>query len=143
LPDAGVIRALTAAAQRGINVSVLVPELSDVPLVDWARGALYDRLLRGGVRLFHWVKSMLHAKVAVVDDAWASIGSYNLDWRSLLHNREVVVNVPDPGFASTLAAALRADIDASVEITSEAWQQRPAWKKWLFEPTLHALRRYL
>src|SRR5262249_14342533 len=102
VPDPGVVRALVGAAQRGVAVSLLVPERSDVPIVDYVRGAFYDRLLGRGVRIHHWSRSVLHAKVATVDDTWAMVGSYNLDWMSLLRNREVVVNVLDPTFAGQL-----------------------------------------
>jgi cardiolipin synthase len=143
VPDPGVVRALTAAARRGVGVSVLVPERSDVAVVDYVRGAFYDRLLRHGVRIHHWADTVLHAKVAAVDDTWAMVGSYNLDWMSLLRNREVVVNVLDPSFAALLAAQLRADLAASVEITHESWERRPFWRRWVFEPFLYTFRRYL
>jgi cardiolipin synthase len=142
VPDPGVVRALTGAAQRGVDVRLLVPERSDVPVVDYVRGAFYDKLLAAGVRIHHWETSVLHAKVAVVDETWAMVGSYNLDWMSLLRLHEVVVAVLDPGFTARLTSELRADIDVSLEITSEHWKRRPFWRRW-FERLLYTFRRYL
>jgi cardiolipin synthase len=142
VPDTGIIRAITAAAQRGVAVHVIVPERSDVPVVDWVRGYFYDKLLAAGVRIHHWNRSVLHAKVAVVDDAWAMVGSYNLDWMSLLRLHEVVVAVLDSGFAARLAATLRADIEVSREILPALWEKRPFWRRWA-ERLLYVFRRYL
>ncbi|MEJ7732421.1 MAG: phospholipase D-like domain-containing protein, partial [Polyangiaceae bacterium] len=142
VPDIGIIRAITGAAQRGVAVHVLVPDHSDVPVVDWVRGYFYDKLLAAGVRIHHWNQSVLHAKVAVVDDAWAMVGSYNLDWMSLLRLHEVVVAVLDSGFATRLSAILRADIAASREILPALWGKRPFWRRWA-ERFLYLFRRYL
>jgi len=113
-----------------------------VPVVDWVRGYFYVKLLGAGVRIHHWTQGVLHAKVAVVDDAWAMVGSYNLDWMSLLRLHEVVVAVLDGAFAARLSATLRADIAASREIGLALWEKRPWWRR-LAERLLYVFRRYL
>jgi len=76
------------------------------------------------VRLYEWGGPILHAKTAVVDQAWCTAGSYNMDHRSLLMNLEVNLHVLDAGFAAGLAQALRGDIALSREITLERWRAR-------------------
>jgi len=143
IPDAGVVRCLVAAARRGIDVTIMLPARSDIPIVDIAGGAVFDRLLKGGVKIHLWRAGVLHAKVAVVDDLWAMVGSYNLDWFSLLRNREVVVTLLDDALASELGAELESDLATCDEVTREEWSQRPAWKRYLAEPLAYRLRRYL
>lgn len=143
IPDAGVVRCLAAAAKRGVDVTIMLPARSDVPIVDVAGGAVYDRLLKAGVKIHLWKQGVLHAKVAVVDDVWAMVGSYNLDWFSLLRNREVVVTLLDRGMACELGAELEADLAHCDEVTRELWAERPAWKRYLAEPIAYRLRRYL
>jgi cardiolipin synthase A/B len=143
VPDVGVVRTLKATARRGVRVSILLPWRSDIPIVDYASGAVFDQLLRSGVELYHWTDSVLHAKVAVVDGAWSMVGSYNLDWFSLLRNREVVVNVLDEPFGQSLAHILEGDIESSHRLSIESWRDRPLWRRWLAEPTAYAFRRYL
>jgi cardiolipin synthase len=90
LPGPRLIRRLTAAARRGVDVALLLPGRSDVPLVRLAMGALYAPLLRAGVRIYEWRSSVLHAKMAVIDRKTLLVGSFNLDPYSLA-NLEVLV----------------------------------------------------
>ena len=142
VPDLGVVRVLAMAAKRGVKVEILVPEKSDVRVVDWVRGRFYEPLLRAGVAIHHWAPTILHAKVAVVDDAWAMVGSYNLDWLSLLHNQEIVVAVHAEGFARHLGDVLRADMAASRSISLERWGKRSFFRR-IGEHVLYWFRRYL
>jgi cardiolipin synthase len=138
VPDLRTRLALAAAARRGVEVKVLLPGKSDVPSVWYAGRYEYDYLLQRGVRIYEWPGPVLHAKCAVVDGEWSSVGTYNLDHRSLLANLEVNFNVMDPAFAATLADQLKRDISQSPELQLSAWRKRPVQEKiverffWIF-----------
>ncbi|MEI8257920.1 MAG: phospholipase D-like domain-containing protein, partial [Deltaproteobacteria bacterium] len=102
VPDNTVHRALERAARRGVEVRVIVPEHSDVPSVGWAARAMFTRLMRAGVHVHLWLEGMMHAKSAVID-GWATVGSYNLDYRSLRYNLEVNVASEEPAFVGSVA----------------------------------------
>lgn len=142
VPDRRFRRALLAAARRGVDVRVLVAGRSDVPLVMWASQHLYTRMLRSGIRVFEWTRTVLHAKTAVVDSKWSTIGTYNLDRRSLAYNLEVNAMILDESVAGALEALFERDIEASTEILLESWQTRglgTRLKEWL----AFQLRRWL
>jgi cardiolipin synthase len=98
MPDRGLIRSIRSAARRGVAVTLLVPQRSDVPLVKAMSRTYYRGLLKAGVRIFEWRRSVLHAKAIVVDRELALIGSFNFDPWSLL-NLEVLAEVRDPKVA--------------------------------------------
>lgn len=112
LPGTRFRHALIAAAERGVKVTLLVQGRTDHPLANYAKQAFYGRLLRAGVEIHEYQKSMLHAKTAVVDGIWATVGSSNIDPFSLVLSREANVAVYDRGFASELRASLRQEIDS-------------------------------
>jgi len=91
--------------------------------------AHYGKLLKGGVRIFEWPHSVLHAKTMVVDDNWATVGSANLDGRALSINYEANFAITDTVFASAMLQRFRRDVAASREITYEAWCHRSAGQK--------------
>lgn len=123
IPDGRVRRALTQAARRGVTVGVVVARQSDVAVVAYASRFLYDELLRSGVRLFEWPSSMMHAKTAVIDDAWSIVGSYNFDHRSLMHQLEVVAVIAEPSFAEILRDQTLTDMSRCREVTPESRRQ--------------------
>lgn len=94
LPDPGVVRAITAAARRGVQVRLLLAGRSDVPFTRAATRSLYRRLFAAGVEIHEWDDSVLHAKVVTVDSRCLLVGSFNLDPLSLT-NQEVLVEVAD------------------------------------------------
>ena len=104
VPPASLQRAMLDAAKRGVDVRILVPRKIDIRLVQWASRAVYARLLKGGVRIFEYLPRMLHAKVAVVDDGWATVGTANLDYRSLFINDELVMVVTQKAVCDQVAA---------------------------------------
>ena len=106
LPGRRFRRALLDAAARGVKVTVMLQGRVEYALLHYATQALYGRLLAGGVRIFEYHAGFLHAKVGVVDDHWATVGSSNIDPFSLLLAREANVVVRDPGFARQLKASL-------------------------------------
>ena len=142
IPNRSVRRALINAARRGVVVAVVVTAKSDVPIVAYATRWLYGALLSGGVRIFEWSVSMMHAKTAVFDDSWTIIGSYNFDRRSLLHQLESVAVVADPGLAVQLRDQTLADISRCSEVRLDVHQRRPWWKKTL-EYLAYLLRHWL
>ena len=110
------VQALCAAARDGVDVRLLVPGASDVPLVSRLSRAGYRPLLECGVRVFEWNGSMLHAKTAVADDRWARVGSTNLNVASWLTNYELDVAVEDASFAEQMAAMYEDDLAQATEI---------------------------
>jgi cardiolipin synthase len=142
IPDGAVVRALVRAVRRGCDVRVVVPARSDVLLCDLAARAVFPRLLRGGVRIAEWQHGMMHAKAAAVDERWATVGSYNLDRRSLAYNLEVTAHLLDAPMAARIERQLREDFDASVELDVNAVGNRPLLLR-CFEFLAYQLRSWL
>jgi cardiolipin synthase len=129
VPDRGLIRALKRAAARGVRVSVLVPLVSDVPLVQWATEHLFDRLLRHGVEVYLWPETHMHAKTAVVDGTWSVVGSYNLDSVSLFQNHEVVIESIGASFGEWMNEQFERDLRKSQRVRLAEWRRRPLWRR--------------
>jgi cardiolipin synthase len=110
------VQALCAAARDGVDVRLLVPGSSDIPMVASMSRSGYRPLLKAGIRVFEWNGSMLHAKTAVADGRWARVGSSNLNIASWLGNREIDVAIEDAAFATQLAEQYEADLDNATEI---------------------------
>jgi cardiolipin synthase len=125
VPDRLIRNALTRAARRGVDVRVLLPGQSDVPIVRMASRAIYARLLKAGVRIFELQKNILHSKTAVMDGTWSTIGTFNMDYRSLRSNLEVNLAVNDRRFGAVMEQSYLADLEQSEEVTSEAFEGRP------------------
>ena len=109
-------RALRHAAQRGVAVRLLLQGKIDYRIAGMAARALYDELRGHGMRIFEYTPAFLHAKVAVVDERWATVGSSNIDPLSLLLNLEANVVVDDPEFTRSLVLALDTAMAASTEV---------------------------
>jgi cardiolipin synthase len=125
-PGIGFRRALAAAAQRGVKVTLLLQGKVEYLLLHFASRALYGQLLQAGVIIQEYHRSMLHAKVAVVDDHWATVGSSNIDPYSFLMAREANVFVRDSAFNAELKAQLVEMIDGgSRQVVAGDWQLRP------------------
>lgn len=117
LPDRLVYRRLIKAARRGVDVRVIAPYDTDHPYVRWASWAMYGRLIRNGVRIYEWQGPILHSKTAVIDGTWSSVGSHNLDHRSLKYNLELNISVYDAAFGAVMEAAFEADLARCREVT--------------------------
>ena len=109
-------RVFIDAAHEGVDVRLLVPSSSDIPIVRNLTRIGYRNLLRAGVRIYEWDGPMLHAKALVVDGRWARVGSSNLNASSLLGNYELDVFVDDRSFAEEAERQFRRDIARSAEI---------------------------
>ena len=118
------VQALTAAARDGVDVRLLVPGTSDIPVVASMSRSGYRPLLKAGIRVFEWNGSMLHAKTAVADGQWARVGSSNLNIASWLGNREIDVAVEDADFAGQLAAQYERDLGNATEIVLASRHRR-------------------
>ncbi len=128
-PHPRVLEQLCAAARRGVDVRLLLPGQSDMPLVRRAGHGSYAGLLASGVRIFEYQPSVMHAKTLVADD-WASmIGSSNLDYRSYYFNNECNLLILDDTTGRSMAASFADDLSKSVELTAEAWARRSWYKK--------------
>jgi cardiolipin synthase len=110
------VQALVAAAEDGVDVRMLVPGGSDLPLLRPLTRAGYRPLLEAGVRIFEWNGTMLHAKTAVADGRWARVGSSNLNLQSWLGNWELDVALEDEGFAQQMEDVYLRDLENSTEI---------------------------
>jgi cardiolipin synthase len=134
VPDHQIVDALIAAAKRGVDVRLVLPGVSDHSLIRYAGQGFYDQLLEGGVRIFELQIAVLHAKTAVIDGAWSTIGSANIDRRSFIHNYELNVVVVDPAFGAAMESAFNEDLRDSKEVTLERWRHRPwsdRFKEWM------------
>ena len=118
-------RARVAVAD-GVDVRLLVPGSSDLPVVQALTRARYRPLLEAGIRLFEWNGTMLHAKTAVYDGRWARVGSTNLNLASWIANYELDLLIEDTEFARTLEATFLADLRNSTEIVLDLGRVRPA-----------------
>jgi cardiolipin synthase len=139
-PDDAFLDALEAAAQRGVDVRIILPGTSDWATALYSSRHRYARLLKAGVRVFESRDAMVHAKTAVIDGIWSTVGSSNLDYRSFIHNDEVNAVVVGAHFGAQLEALFRADEGASDEITREGWKRRPVF--WRIKETLASLATY-
>jgi cardiolipin synthase len=141
VPDRGIMRALQAAARRGVDVRVLLPLHSDARLLDLAARATFGPLLAAGVRIWR-SRAVIHTKALAVDEAFVSIGSYNLDHRSLAYNLELVVNALDAPYNREVVAMLEADMVESAEVTRETFERRSLLER-ILERLAHSLRHWL
>ncbi len=123
-PGEDFVDALCDAARRGVNVQLVLPGRSDFALVLHAGRSYYQKMLDAGVELFEMDDAMMHAKTAVIDGVFSTVGSSNLDWRSLASNNELNVIVLGNEFGAEMQRQFDKDRAASVAIDAQAWQQR-------------------
>jgi cardiolipin synthase len=129
LPDRGLRRALVQAVRRGVDVRVIVPGHSDVRIIEWASLYVLRRLVQRGVKVLRWRGAMMHAKTAVVDAMWSTIGSYNFDAQSRFNNLEVTVEILDRAVGAAMVAEFEGDVASCDPFDKAAWQQLPWWRK--------------
>lgn len=143
LPGHRFRKALMNAAARGVDVHLLLQGSSDHPWVHYATRGLYAQLLAAGIGIHEYQSGEMHAKAAVIDDHWATVGSSNIDPLSLMLSREANVVVDDQAFAQTLAARLKNAIAKDArQITHVDWRKR-AWQKRFLSRVAFSLVRVL
>jgi cardiolipin synthase len=134
VPDPQLLKALTDAAGRGVDVKLILPSHSDSQFAFHAGRSHYSELLKGGVKIHERRGALLHAKTAIVDGVWSTVGSANLDWRSALDNNEVNAVVLGREFAGQMLAMFAADLAQSDTIDAQRWERRPLpfrFKEWM------------
>jgi len=132
LPDRRLVRSITAAARRGVAVTLVLPGRSDVPLARAASRRLYRRLLRAGVAIHEWTETVLHAKAAVADQRRLLVGSFNLDPFSL-KNLETLVEVDDPATARAGEAWIERLAAGSRPIAMEDLASGSRLERWILD----------
>ncbi|MFI7483145.1 phosphatidylserine/phosphatidylglycerophosphate/cardiolipin synthase family protein [Kocuria sp. M1R5S2] len=142
IPDQQILSALIAAARRGVDVRVILPENSNHVLADWLSRGFYTTLLRAGITVLLYRHAMIHAKTATIDGQWSIVGTANIDRLSLGFNYETNLEVHDPDFAADMERVFAADSGNCRELTSGEWDERhPA--AWFAETVLVPLRPFL
>jgi cardiolipin synthase len=124
VPDPQMLAALKDAVARGVDVRLLLPGKSDSALVYYASRSYYEELLQAGVKIYERQDALLHAKTAVIDGVWSTIGSTNLDWRSFVTNQEINAVVLGAGFGAQMQTMFTEDLKASQQFTVETWHAR-------------------
>jgi cardiolipin synthase A/B len=134
VPDPQLIKALTDAAGRGVAVQLILPGHTDSWAVFHAGRTHYSQLLRSGIEIHERRGAIMHAKTAIIDGVWSTIGSTNLDWRSFLHNDEINATILGRDFAGQMEAMFAKDMAESSRIELEQWEHRSLWlrlQEWL------------
>ena len=131
VPDEAVSTALLTAAERGVRVTVIMPERNDSRLVHYTCRSYFDDMLAAGIRIFGFKGGLLHTKSVVVDRQVALFGSVNLDIRSFWLDFEVTLGVYDPDFAERLLALQDTYIGKSVAVDLQIWRQRPGKERFI------------
>lgn len=129
IPDDQILDALSAAARRGVDVKIILAANSDSAISIHAARYNYAALLQAGVKIYERRDSILHAKTAVIDGIWSTVGSTNLDYWSLLSNDEVNVVVLNREFAGKMEEMFAMDLASSDQIHLETWQKRSPLQK--------------
>ncbi|MFO1336886.1 MAG: phospholipase D-like domain-containing protein [Burkholderiaceae bacterium] len=123
-PGDDMVDALCDAARRGVDVQLVLPSRSDFMPVIHAGRARYAQLLDAGVKIHEFQTAILHAKTAVVDGVWSTVGSSNMDYRSFAANNEINVVVLGEDFGNGMQQLFRRDVAASRTITAQEWRER-------------------
>lgn len=139
LPGRSIYRRLIAAARRGVRVRVVMPYETDHPYVRWASRSLHGRLMEGGVELYEYQRTVLHAKTAVIDGLWSTVGSHNLDHWSLRYNLEVNLTVFGREFGAQMERAFERDLEHCKRLDLKTWRDRPLARR-LAEEALYLFR---
>ncbi len=143
VPDAGFQRLLCDAVARGVEVDVMLPgPHADKRVCQLASESIYSDLVEGGVRIWAFQPSMLHAKTLAVDGLTSVIGSANMNRRSMSHDEEVVLTVFDPRTTAQLEAHFAADLERCERIHPRRWQDRPVHQK-VSEKAVGVLKHWL
>jgi cardiolipin synthase len=131
VPDIRLLRVVRLAAKRGVDVTILLPFASDFKSVDLAAQSYFTLLLKAGVKIFRYRDPMLHAKTAVIDREWSTLGSFNLDSLSLLFNYELNVVSNSQDFAFELENAFLKDLQHAEQVLAVEWYKRSLLRKFL------------
>lgn len=129
MPDRQIVKALSEAAVRGVDVKLILPGTTDSMLALHAQRHYYSALLKSGVKIYEHTTSLLHAKTAVIDKVWSTVGSTNMDYLSMLHNDEVNAIILNREFAVEMEKMFVKDLADSKQIKWDEWQKRSLFPK--------------
>jgi cardiolipin synthase A/B len=129
VPDHMLLDALKTAVSRGVDVRVLLPWNSNHVVADWITHSYFTECLQGGIRIFGYQYTMLHAKTCTIDGQWSTVGTCNLDRLSLVGNYEINVAIYSAAFAQQMSALFAEDTAERFELTMEQWKSRPWFNK--------------
>jgi len=129
VPDEQIIKALIDARRRGVRIGLLLPGDIDHAIVEDASRAGFGRLLDAGVEIYEYQAGLLHSKTMTVDGVWATVGSANLDNRSLALNEEINLVIYDRTLAGRLAKVFEEDLRRSRPIEAQSWRARGPWQR--------------
>lgn len=129
IPDDQILDAFTDAARRGVDVKIIVPAETDSKLALYAQRYTYSGLLKAGVKVYERRNALLHAKTAVIDGIWSTVGSTNLDYWSLLSDDEVNTVILNREFAVEMEKMFDKDLAESDQIQWEEWNMRPVFPR--------------
>jgi cardiolipin synthase len=129
VPSDDLLHAICTAAQRGVDVSIIVPHQNDSIMVRWASRAFFTELLEAGVKIYQFKGGLLHSKSVLVDGQLSLVGTVNLDMRSLWLNFEITLVIDDDGFGADLAQVQGDYIAQSVLLDGKLWNKRPLWHR--------------
>ncbi len=128
-PNEQFLSALKDAARRGVDVQILLPGFTDSPFILYTSRAHYTELLEAGVKLYERDDRVLHAKTAVIDGIWSTVGSSNLDYLSFLHNDEANAVIVGRDFGEQMENLFQLDLSHAQPIELEKWKRRSAWER--------------
>jgi cardiolipin synthase len=131
IPGPRVVRSLLRAAASGVKVQMILPSISDVPLVKLASRAYLMPLLKAGIEIYERQGTILHAKVMLIDDCWVTLGSANLDFRSFHRNYEINVIVDSREFGSQVERMFDDDLSKSRRVTYTEYEKRSLFERFL------------
>ncbi|MCF7865453.1 MAG: hypothetical protein K9M11_03035 [Candidatus Pacebacteria bacterium] len=141
-PDHRLQRVLVLATRRGVDVKIIIPAVGDHKIVELASNTYFEFLLSKGIQIFRYKPSMIHAKTAVIDDDWATVGTMNLDSVSLRYNFESAVVITNPLCVDELKDHFVQDLKVSEEIDLQEWKARPQFQKFK-EMLVWPIRKFL
>jgi cardiolipin synthase len=121
--------ALRKAALRGVEVVLVLPQKTDVWFVRAASRSLFSKLIRDGVKIYEYRPSILHAKTIVIDDSWSTVGSHNLNSRSMLHDLEVSAAIWEPELVQQLTQQFALDVQKSALVTMAELKAASRWRR--------------
>ena len=129
VPSDDLLHAICTAAQRGVDVSIIVPKKNDSMMVGWASRSFFTELLEAGVKIYQFEGGLLHTKSVLVDGQLSLVGTVNLDMRSLWLNFEITLVIDDDGFGADLACVQDDYIARSTLLDHADWLKRPLWQR--------------
>lgn len=127
MPPWHLRHALRRAVRRGVVVTLMLSEDTDILLADCVSHSYFNRMLAHGIRIMLYRHQVLHAKYAMIDGVWATIGSSNMDYLSLIRNREANLIIRHPGTVRDLERQFEADLAHCQAIGPDYWASRPLW----------------